>query len=310
MGITADGGRPGAGRTPRPSCPTLWDVNIANFPADARTRPFRRGGRPGGVTSPFVKQVTTRPVLTVGRYTSPDRMVSIVKAGLVRHDRRGAPLDRRPLPAEEDRGRPPRGHPRSASAATSASWAGRGLGAPIRCTQNPTMGEEWRRGWHPETIPLRGGDGRCSSSAPAPAGAGGGTRRRPAGIRGDAAEATVELGGRAGARPLLPGLATFARVKDWRLGRIAATAQRGDLPRQRARRRAGAGIRFRARLYCHRRALAGGRHRPFQFQPHRRSRAPPHLDARRRDGGQGHRRPGYSSTTTTTSTWAGSSRKR
>ena len=23
---------------------------------------------------------------------------------------------------------------------------------PIRCTQNPTMGEEWRRGWDPETI--------------------------------------------------------------------------------------------------------------------------------------------------------------
>ena len=21
---------------------------------------------------------------------------------------------------------------------------------PIRCTQNPTMGEEYRRGWHPE----------------------------------------------------------------------------------------------------------------------------------------------------------------
>ena len=21
---------------------------------------------------------------------------------------------------------------------------------PIRCTQNPSMGEEWRRGWHPE----------------------------------------------------------------------------------------------------------------------------------------------------------------
>ena len=24
--------------------------------------------------------------------------------------------------------------------------------SPIRCTQNPAMGEEWRRGWHPETI--------------------------------------------------------------------------------------------------------------------------------------------------------------
>ena len=25
----------------------------------------------------------------------------------------------------------------------------------LRCTQNPTMGEEWRRGWHPERIPAR-----------------------------------------------------------------------------------------------------------------------------------------------------------
>src|SRR3546814_17960534 len=27
------------------------------------------------------------------------------------------------------------------------------VSSPIRCTQNPTMGEEWRRGWHPEIIP-------------------------------------------------------------------------------------------------------------------------------------------------------------
>ena len=25
-------------------------------------------------------------------------------------------------------------------------------GVPLRCTQNPTMGEEWRRGWHPEIV--------------------------------------------------------------------------------------------------------------------------------------------------------------
>src|SRR3546814_2797723 len=24
------------------------------------------------------------------------------------------------------------------------------VSSPIRCTQNPTMGEEWQRGWHPE----------------------------------------------------------------------------------------------------------------------------------------------------------------
>ena len=28
-----------------------------------------------------------------------------------------------------------------------------GRGVPIRCTQNPSMGEEWRRGWHPERVP-------------------------------------------------------------------------------------------------------------------------------------------------------------
>ncbi len=32
-------------------------------------------------------------------------------------------------------------------------YTGDQLGVPIRCTQNPTMGEEWRRGWHPEILP-------------------------------------------------------------------------------------------------------------------------------------------------------------
>ena len=28
--------------------------------------------------------------------------------------------------------------------------------SPIRCTQNPTMGEEWRKRWHPEKIQRKG----------------------------------------------------------------------------------------------------------------------------------------------------------
>ena len=32
-------------------------------------------------------------------------------------------------------------------------YTGDQTGTPIRCTQNPTMGEEWRKGWHPEHIP-------------------------------------------------------------------------------------------------------------------------------------------------------------
>ena len=38
--------------------------------------------------------------------------------------------------------------------------SGDNLGAPMRCTQNPTKGEEWRKGWHPERIPARAGDER------------------------------------------------------------------------------------------------------------------------------------------------------
>ncbi|MDG4856554.1 hypothetical protein P9264_29125, partial [Mesorhizobium sp. WSM4982] len=27
------------------------------------------------------------------------------------------------------------------------------IGVELRCTQNPTISEEWRRGWHPERVP-------------------------------------------------------------------------------------------------------------------------------------------------------------
>ena len=46
----------------------------------------------------------------------------------------------------------------NASAATSA-WRATGLSVPIRCTQNSSMGEEWRRGWHPERIAPKPADG-------------------------------------------------------------------------------------------------------------------------------------------------------
>ena len=218
MGITADGdGR--ALVEHLAELPDLWDVNIANFPADARTARFAEEGAQEEYVA-FVKQVTTRPVLTVGRYTSPDRMVSIIKAGLVDMIGAARPSIADPfLPKKIEEGRL---EDIRECIGCNVCIMGDGLGAPIRCTQNPTMGEEWRRGWHPETIPLRGGDGKVLIVGAGPAGL---EAARAAGQRGyevTLAEATVELGGRARREALLPGLATFARVKDWRLGRIAA----------------------------------------------------------------------------------------
>ena len=94
--------------------------------------------------------------------------------------------------------------------------------SPIRCTQNPSMGEEWRRGWHPERIRIRGERRRaCWSSA---AGQPGWRRRMMLGRRGYQvmlAEATDALGGRVAKEARLPGLSAWIRVLDYRASQLA-----------------------------------------------------------------------------------------
>jgi dimethylamine/trimethylamine dehydrogenase len=91
---------------------------------------------------------------------------------------------------------------------------------PVRCTQNPTAGEEWRRGWHPERIPP--GDPE-SSVLIAGAGPAGLECARALGQRGFAvtlAEASGDLGGRVSIEAKLPGLASWARVREYRTNLI------------------------------------------------------------------------------------------
>jgi dimethylamine/trimethylamine dehydrogenase len=90
----------------------------------------------------------------------------------------------------------------------------------IRCTQNPTMGEEWRKGWHPEIIPARQSSDRVLIVGAGPAGL---EAARALGQRGyevHLAEATDELGGRVSKESKLPGLAVWARVRDYRLTQL------------------------------------------------------------------------------------------
>jgi len=90
----------------------------------------------------------------------------------------------------------------------------------MRCTQNPTTGEEWRRGWHPERIGSKGSDAKVLIVGAGPAGI---EAARGLGQRGYAvtlAEARTELGGRVTQESALPGLGAWGRVRDWRVGRI------------------------------------------------------------------------------------------
>src|ERR1035437_3228019 len=67
---------------------------------------------------------------------------------------------------------------------------------PLRCTQNPTMGEEWRKPWHPERIAPKASEAKILVVGAGPAGL---EAARALGARGYEAplsEATRGLGAR------------------------------------------------------------------------------------------------------------------
>jgi dimethylamine/trimethylamine dehydrogenase len=94
-------------------------------------------------------------------------------------------------------------------------------GVPQHCTQNPTMGNEWRRGWHPERIPPKDTDDTVLVVGAGPAGLEAATALGRRGYQVILAEATRELGGRVSRECKLPGLATWGRVRDWRVTQLS-----------------------------------------------------------------------------------------
>ena len=62
--------------------PDLWDVNVSDWSWDTGSSRFFEEGQQEPFIS-FVKQVTSKPVVGVGRFTSPDTMVSQLKRGVL-----------------------------------------------------------------------------------------------------------------------------------------------------------------------------------------------------------------------------------
>jgi dimethylamine/trimethylamine dehydrogenase len=92
---------------------------------------------------------------------------------------------------------------------------------PIRCTQNPAMGEEWRRDWHPERFRPRGSDANVLVVGGGPTGLEAAMALGKRGYEVTLAEATRELGGRVLHEARLPGLAAWIRVVDYRRNQLA-----------------------------------------------------------------------------------------
>ena len=86
--------------------PHMWDVNVSDWDNDSMTSRFAPEGYQEDYVA-FVKQVTTKPVATVGRYTSPDAMVSAIRRGIVDMIGAARPSSADPfLPQKIEEGRP------------------------------------------------------------------------------------------------------------------------------------------------------------------------------------------------------------
>jgi dimethylamine/trimethylamine dehydrogenase len=197
--------------------PDLWDVNISNWPNDSQTSRFAKEGFQEHYTR-FVKQVTTRPVVGVGRFTSPDTMVSQIRRGIMDFIGAARPSIADPfLPNKIAEGRIDEIRECiGCNICVSSDYTSTNL----RCTQNPTMGEEWRRGWHPEIIPPRNEDGSVLVVGAGPAGLEAALAAARRGCEVHLAEAGSELGGRVSHESSLPGLSEWARVRDWRVTQL------------------------------------------------------------------------------------------
>lgn len=193
--------------------PDLWDVKSSSWTRETVSARFSEQGAQEPINS-FVKGLTDRPVVGVGRFTSPDMMVSQVRRGILDLIGAARPSIADPfLPNKIDDGREDEIRE---CIGCNICVSGYHDGVPVRCTQNPTMGEEWRRQWHPERMPP--GDSN-SSVLVVGAGPAGLECARALGARGFAvtlAEARANLGGRVTIESALPGLATWARVRDYR----------------------------------------------------------------------------------------------
>ena len=193
--------------------PDLWDVNVSGWENDSATSRFTNEGFQNEQIS-FVKSVTTKPVVGVGRFTSPDTMASLIKNGTLDFIGAARPSIADPfLPKKIEEGRVEDIRECiGCNICVSADF----VAAPLRCTQNPTMGEEWRKGWHPERIAPKSSDDTVLIVGAGPSGL---EAARALGQRGydvTLAEATTETGGRVAIESRLPGLSQWRRVADYR----------------------------------------------------------------------------------------------
>jgi len=205
--------------------PDLWDVNLSGWSKDSATARFSEEGFQLAYTD-FVKSVTSKPVVGVGRFTSPDMMVSMIKQGRLDFIGGARPSIADPFLPNKIKSGEIEQIRECIGCNICVSMDSYGL--PIRCTQNPTISEEWRHGWHPESPAIvhqkQSHLKHHLIVGAGPAGLECAHTLLKAGQSVTLADADSEAGGRVAKESRLPGLSSWGRVRDYRLQQINQSA--------------------------------------------------------------------------------------
>jgi dimethylamine/trimethylamine dehydrogenase len=202
--------------------------DYAEWGEDAGTSRFRKSGW----MTPFIKQGKSIlgegiPVVGNGRLTSPDDMVALLRAGVLDIIGAARPSIADPfLPTKISEGR----------LSDIRECIGCNIcvskfqqGGQIMCTQNVTIGEEYRRGWHPEKFAKTGKPCSVLVVGGGPAGM---ECARVLGERGYTVhlrEAEKELGGHWRSIAGLPRLSEWGRVITYRQAQLEKLKKNVDV---------------------------------------------------------------------------------
>jgi len=194
--------------------PDLWDVNVSDWSNDSATARFAPDEGYQEPYTKFVKQLVSTPVVGVGRFTSPTAMVSQIRRGVL--DFIGAARPSIADPFLPNKIRDGELDAIRECIGCNICVSSDNVVAPIRCTQNPTMGEEWKRAWHPEVMPTTSIEETVLIVGAGPAGLECALQASRQGFSVLLAEAGDDVGGRLLGECRLPGLASYRRVRDYR----------------------------------------------------------------------------------------------
>ena len=135
------------------SLPDLWDLAQGAWEDCSGTSRFVEEGAQQDLIQ-GIKSLTDKPVVGVGRFTSPDLMVKQIKSGNL--DFIGAARPSIADPFLPNKIRDGKIDDIRECIGCNICVTGDMTMSISRCTQNPSFMEEWRKGWHPENFQIKG----------------------------------------------------------------------------------------------------------------------------------------------------------